>query len=175
MNLSSFPLFCQSICPRYTIMTVTLIIKAKIVGWQKACSVYLRSQMVNNISSWAFICIDIKGMFFEHIDILYSLCGDTSNQIKPLTNCSSSDSVHEYTLLGKRVEPMTSLHGNLLNIFINDMFYAARQLNAIKCLQCNLDKESRLGIYRSYILSNFNYCPLVWHFWEIRNSRNMEK
>ncbi len=41
---------------------------------------------------------------------------------------------------------------------------AARQLNAIKCLQCNLDKESRLAIYRSYILSNFNYCPLAWHF-----------
>ncbi len=41
---------------------------------------------------------------------------------------------------------------------------AARQLNAIKRLQCNLDKESRLAIYISYILSNFNYCPLVWHF-----------
>ncbi len=31
-------------------------------------------------------------------------------------------------------------------------------------IQCNLDKESRLTIYRSYILSNFNYSPLVWHF-----------
>ncbi len=41
---------------------------------------------------------------------------------------------------------------------------AARQLNAIKRYQCNLDKESKLAIYRSYILSNFNYCPLVWHF-----------
>ncbi len=51
----------------------------------------------------------------------------------------------------------------------------ARQLNAIKCLQCNLDKESRLAIYRSYILSNINYCPLVWHFCGIQNSRNMEK
>ncbi len=52
---------------------------------------------------------------------------------------------------------------------------AARQLNAIKRLQYNLDKESRLAIYRSYILSNFNYCPLVWHFCGIQNSRNMEK
>ncbi len=42
-------------------------------------------------------------------------------------------------------------------------------------LQCNLDKESRLAIYISYILSNFNYCPLVWHFHGIQNSRNMEK
>ncbi len=52
---------------------------------------------------------------------------------------------------------------------------AARQLNAIKRLQRNLDKESRLVIYRSYILSNFNYCPLIWHFCGIQNSRNMEK
>ncbi len=52
---------------------------------------------------------------------------------------------------------------------------AARQLNAIKRLQCNLDKESRLAIYRSYILSKFNYCPLVWHFCGIQNSRNMGK
>ncbi len=52
---------------------------------------------------------------------------------------------------------------------------AARQLNAIKCLQCNLNKESRLAIYKSYILSNFNYCPLVWHVCGIQNSRNMEK
>ncbi len=36
-------------------------------------------------------------------------------------------------------------------------------------------KESKLAIYRSYILSNFNYCPLVWHFCRIQNSRNMEK
>ncbi len=52
---------------------------------------------------------------------------------------------------------------------------AARQLNPIKRLQCNLDKESKLAIYRSYILSNFNYCSLVWHFCGIQNSRNMEK
>ncbi len=59
-----------------------------------------------------------------------------------------------------------------LNIICSN---AAKQLNAIKRLQCNLDKESKLAIYRSYILSNFNYCPLVWYFCEIQNSRNMQK
>ncbi len=32
-----------------------------------------------------------------------------------------------------------------------------------------------MAIYRSYILSNFNYCSLVWHFCGIQNSRNMVK
>ncbi len=55
------------------------------------------------------------------------------------------------------------------------MLNCSQQLNAIKRLQCNLDKESKLAIYISYILSNFNYCPLVWHFCVKQNSRNMEK
>ncbi len=32
-----------------------------------------------------------------------------------------------------------------------------------------------MAIYRSYIILNFNYCPLVWHFCGIQNSRDMEK
>ncbi len=56
------------------------------------------------------------------------------------------------------------------------MLKCPRQLNAIKHLQCNLDNESRLAIYRSYIHSNINYChPLDWLFCRIQNSRNMEK
>ncbi len=42
------------------------------------------------------------------------------------------------------------------NEHINICSNAARQSNAIKRLQCNLDKESKLAIYRFYILSNFN-------------------
>ncbi len=49
----------------------------------------------------------------------------------------------------------------------------ARKLNSINCIQCNLDEKSRLVIYRSYIFSNFNYCPPVWHFCGIQNSGNV--
>ncbi len=45
---------------------------------------------------------------------------------------------------------------------------AESHLNAIKRLQCNLDKESRLAIYRSYVLANVNSYPLVWHFVEYK-------
>ncbi len=41
---------------------------------------------------------------------------------------------------------------------------AARQLNAAKFIKTNIDEKNRMEIYRSFILSNFNYCPLVWHF-----------
>ena len=41
---------------------------------------------------------------------------------------------------------------------------AARQLNVLQRLSKFLNEKSRFLIYKSFIQSNFNYCPLVWHF-----------
>ena len=41
---------------------------------------------------------------------------------------------------------------------------AARQLNVSQRLSNFLNEKSRFLIYTSFIQSNFNYCPLVWHF-----------
>ena len=39
---------------------------------------------------------------------------------------------------------------------------AAKQLNALKRISHLLEQSRRLTIVRAYIMSNFNYCPLVW-------------
>ncbi len=41
---------------------------------------------------------------------------------------------------------------------------AARQLNALLRLRNVITIDQRRLIYQSFIMSNFNYCPLVWHF-----------
>ena len=41
---------------------------------------------------------------------------------------------------------------------------AGRQLNVLQRLKGSLDYASRLSIYQSFIMSNFNYCPVVWMF-----------
>ena len=41
---------------------------------------------------------------------------------------------------------------------------AGRQLNVLQRLKGSLDYASRLSIYKSCIMSNFNYCPVVWMF-----------
>ena len=41
---------------------------------------------------------------------------------------------------------------------------AGRQMNALQRLNGSLDKNSRMAIYKSFIMSNCNYCPLVWIF-----------
>ena len=41
---------------------------------------------------------------------------------------------------------------------------AGRQLNVLQRLKGSLDYASRLSIYKSFIMSNFDYCPVVWMF-----------
>ena len=52
---------------------------------------------------------------------------------------------------------------------------AAKQLNALKRIGHLLDQSSRLSIFRAYIMSNFNYCPLVWHFCSKKNLSKLER
>ena len=52
---------------------------------------------------------------------------------------------------------------------------AAKQLNALKRIGHFLDQFSRLTIFRAYIMSNFNYCPLVWHFCSKKNLSKLER
>ena len=52
-----------------------------------------------------------------------------------------------------------------LNSHISNMCNkAGRQLNVLQRLKGSLDYASRLSIYKSFIMSNFNYCPVVWMF-----------
>ena len=52
---------------------------------------------------------------------------------------------------------------------------ATRQLNCLKRHGSFLDQKSRLLLYKSFVLSNFNYCPAVWHFCGSVNSKKLEK
>ena len=52
---------------------------------------------------------------------------------------------------------------------------SARQLNVLKRIGRYLNKLGRLTIYYSFILSNFNYCPVTWHFCSEKNTKKMEK
>ena len=52
---------------------------------------------------------------------------------------------------------------------------AARQLNALARIAKYLDVRSRRTIYNSFIMSSFNYCPLVWHFCGKTKNQKLEK
>ena len=52
---------------------------------------------------------------------------------------------------------------------------AARQLNVMFRFHKLLDYKHKLQIYTSFVLSNFNFCPIVWHFSSITNMRQIDK
>ena len=52
---------------------------------------------------------------------------------------------------------------------------AAKQLNVLKRIGKNLSRLSKLSIFHTFILSNFNFCPLTWHFCSDGNTKKMEK
>ena len=52
---------------------------------------------------------------------------------------------------------------------------AAKRINVLCRLSHYLNTETKLLIYKSFIRSNFSYCPLVWHFCSKTSTDKMEK
>jgi hypothetical protein len=52
---------------------------------------------------------------------------------------------------------------------------AGRKLNVLKRLSKTLSVEEKFKIFQAFILSQFNYCPIVWHFCSISHMKKMEK
>ena len=52
---------------------------------------------------------------------------------------------------------------------------AATQVNVQKRLKSFIGLEERKTLVESFIYSNFNYCPLVWHFSSAKSAQKIEK
>ena len=66
----------------------------------------------------------------------------------------------DMTVLGITIDSQLNF-----NVHVSNMCNkAGRQLNVLQRLKGSLDYSSRLSIYKSFIMSNFNYCPVVWMF-----------
>ena len=52
---------------------------------------------------------------------------------------------------------------------------AARHLAVLKRFGHLLTRQGKLAIFKSFITSNFNYCPLIWHFCSQSSTKKREK
>ena len=65
--------------------------------------------------------------------------------------------------LGLDIDDKLNFDSHVSNNHVSNMFNkAGRQLNALQRLKCSLDYTSRLSLSTSFMVSNFNYCPVVW-------------
>ena len=94
------------------------------------------------------------------------------------------DKVKQFTLAGTDIpcEKNVKLLGVELDFMLNFdnqiktmCMKAARQLNVLRRLSKFLSEDTRLLIFKSFIQSNFNYCPLIWHFCSKANAEKLEK
>ena len=83
-------------------------------------------------------------------------------------NITCEDSVK---LLGIDIDFMLNFDNHIKTICKK----AVQQLNILKRIGRNLCKLSRLTIFHTFILSNFNFCPLSWHFCSVANTKKIEK
>ena len=51
----------------------------------------------------------------------------------------------------------------------------SQQINVLKRTGKFLNFEARKTLYHAFIMSNFNFCPLIWHFCSKTNSDKLEK
>ena len=52
---------------------------------------------------------------------------------------------------------------------------ASKQFAVLKRLGRFLTKQGKMTTYNSFIVSNFNYCPLAWHFCSASSTNKIEK
>jgi hypothetical protein len=74
-------------------------------------------------------------------------------------------------LLGVDIDFMLNFDCNIKNICKK----AVQQLNILKRIRKNLNKLNRLTIFHTFVLSNFNFCPLSLHFCSETNTKKFEK
>jgi hypothetical protein len=75
------------------------------------------------------------------------------------------------TLLGVLLDHKLSFNDHIAQITKK----ATRQLNCLKRVAHNLNTDIRLLLYKSFVMSNLNYCPAVWHLCGLQNTRKIEK
>jgi hypothetical protein len=104
-------------------------------------------------------------------------------QAIPIGNKSHSEHI-SFNLKGKiiKCEDEVKLLGVTIDFQLkfnthiaNTCKKASRQLNVLKRVGKYLNSLGKLTIYHSFILSNFNYCPVTWHFCNPQNTKRWKR
>ena len=120
------------------------------------------------IDWFRFNCMQANPDKFQAIAV-----GNKTFAKKPVFNIQSAKiSCDEIVkLLGIDIDYQLNFNHHIKNICRK----ASQQLNVLKRIGCYLTKLNKLTIFHTFILSNFNFCPLAWHFCNKNNTTKLEK
>ena len=121
------------------------------VNWFK------ENMMIVNPDIFQFMILDKKDKNNTSSEL--NICG---NKIK------TSESVK---LLGIGIDNHLKFDNHVSNLCKQ----ASMQLNFISCLKQYTGRKEIEVLINSFIYSNFNYCPLIWHFCSCQSSNKVEQ
>ena len=86
-------------------------------------------------------------------------------------NDQTIDSENSVKLLGIEIDNNLSFEQHISTLY-NKL---SNKLNAIGRIQKFMGFKEKEVILNSFLYTNFNYCPLVWHFWSSKSLCKIEK
>ena len=155
---------------------------------------------INHFKLHSFAVVAIYFFLQQLIDVLYILRHDGQDVIEWFAkNCTQANPDKFHFVLFSPTPPeqqalqlcdgtylMSETEVTVLGVAIDDRSCfslhirswckkAAWQLNALARISKHINMNSRRAIPNSFIMSNFNYCPLVWHFCGQAKNRKLEQ
>ena len=122
---------------------------------EKAISWFNDNDMDANADKFQFLAMDRNGLVPSSISV----------QGHTIPSCDNIN------VLGITLDSKLKFNEHISKICTK----ASRQINALKRISKHLNEESRLQIFKTFIASNFTYCPITWMFCGKKNSRKLEK
>ena len=103
--------------------------------------------------------------------ILVTKGRDDTTGVKLMIQGKQIQSENAVRLLGVKID-----HRLTFDEHISDLCRkAAAQLNALKRLEGYMEFKAKEIMVQSFVFSNLNYCPLVWHFSFEKSMKKIEK
>ena len=90
------------------------------------------------------------------------MCGNNKkvDDLNIIVENAKLESTSSIKVLGVNIDSKLNFNDRVCDMCTK----AGRQLNVLQRLKSSVDYDSRMVIYKSFIISDFNYCPVVWLF-----------
>ena len=138
-----------------TIMLVTIAFH--ILHNNVDCIKSVLSDEINSLMTWLKLnSLEANPNKFQSMLISSNAQKDNDLQIEVNDNVITAT----LKILGIQIDCKLNFNGHIDFLCTK----AGRQLNALQRIRGSLDYVCRMSIYNSFIISNFNHCPVVWMF-----------
>ena len=134
-------------------------------------------ELISTLEKESQAAIDwfVSNEMIVNLDKFQAIVVKRNNKMKysysPNINQEVINSENSVRLLGVEIDNKISFEKHISTLVKK----ASNQLNAISRIQKFMGFKEKEILLNSFVYSNFNYCPLVWHFCSAKSVKKIEK